>query len=259
MLKRLLDGQGMVKSVTVVGEGTYTFGYDALGRNNSLTYPDGHQRTQGYDPEGRLQSRCYVYTNGAPSRCYGATYDAAGNPETLTDPKGTDVLQYDSINRVTSSRRQVAGQADVLESYAYNAMGALSTNAPETTGNALDDQRSVLGGSGSAPSAVMNAVNGAIVTLDPAGQVTGLAGATLAYNKQNRLRSIKSGSSTETETYDALLRRASRVTSTSTEVYVYDGSTGANVLARLCGTGAVVDRFMYDGIDSPMPPEGRSC
>ena len=173
------DERGLVKTITIVGEGTYTFGYDAVGRNNSLTYPDGHERTQGYDPEGRLNSRCYTYGDAGTGPCYSATYDADGNPLTMTDPEGQDVFQYDNLNRVTSATRKVSGQPDVKESYGYNALGALITNAPETTGLSLSDQRPIIGGSGNAPSALMASINGATVTVDPAGRLTALQGSTL--------------------------------------------------------------------------------
>jgi len=69
-------------------EGTYQYGYDAVGRDTSLTYPDGHVRVQQYDHLGRLTSRCYNYGTSSLNRCYTAAYDAVGNPTTLTDPKG---------------------------------------------------------------------------------------------------------------------------------------------------------------------------
>ncbi|HEX2870959.1 MAG TPA: hypothetical protein VHP33_06880, partial [Polyangiaceae bacterium] len=45
---------------------------------------------------GRLTSRCYRYMDG-PERCYTATYDAANNPTTLTDPEMRRELSYDSL------------------------------------------------------------------------------------------------------------------------------------------------------------------
>jgi YD repeat-containing protein len=85
--------------------GTYTYGYDVRGRNNSLTYPDGHTRTQTYDDEGRINQRCYVYPQapgGPVQHCYEASYDNVGNPTTLTDPWGQDTVTYDSLDRITS-------------------------------------------------------------------------------------------------------------------------------------------------------------
>ncbi len=57
------DARGQVATRQVAG-GTYTYQYDVMGRSYVLTYPDGHTRTQLYDGEGRLTSRCYAYSNG---------------------------------------------------------------------------------------------------------------------------------------------------------------------------------------------------
>ena len=58
----------------------------------------------------------------------------------MTDPEGTDVIEYDALDRVVGVTRSMSGHADVVEQYAYNALGALKTNA----GVAIDDQRPVL-------------------------------------------------------------------------------------------------------------------
>jgi len=63
------DPRGLLSSIAIPGEGTYLFTYDVLERNETLTYPDGHQRVQMYDDEGRIVSRCYEYTGGIGSRC----------------------------------------------------------------------------------------------------------------------------------------------------------------------------------------------
>jgi RHS repeat-associated protein len=244
------DARGLLHTMTVAGgEGTYTFGYDTLGRNVSLTYPDGHERAQQYDAEGRMTSRCYQYSNGAKTRCYTATYDAVGNLMTMTDPEGTDTFQYDGLYRVTSTTRAVAGQSSVSESYGYNALGALSTNAPETTGLSLDDQRPRLGGTGTAPSAVMNAINGASVSVDPVGHVTHLEGATLAFTKRSLLKSVTASGTTESYLYDSAFRLFGRHFGASIEYYAYEG---ANRVARLNPDGTAIETYLYDGLDSPL-------
>ncbi len=248
------DARGQVQTLTIQGEGTYTFGYDAVGRNNTLVYPDGHERVQSYDHEGRLYSRCYNYPNdgGAANRCYTAQYDPVGNPTTMTDPEGSDVIAYDNLYRVTQVTRKTAGQADIVESYGYNPIGALLTNAPETTGIALNDQRVRIGGSGptdTAPSPVMASVNGGAVTVDPAGRVTSLNGWNLTFDKQGLLRSAAAGTSTETYYYDPQFRRYRRDFGGTTEYYVYEG---ANVVARLNASAQVQESYLYEGVDAPL-------
>ncbi len=92
------DARGLLASITITptsgpAEGTYTFDYDALGRNNRLTFPDGHERVQGYDLEGRITSRCYTYSDASKTRCYTADSDPVGNPTRMIDPEGTDVIE----------------------------------------------------------------------------------------------------------------------------------------------------------------------
>jgi hypothetical protein len=116
---------------------------------------------QGYDLRGNLVSRCYEYDNASLTRCYGATYDAVGNPTSLTDPEGTDVVAVDNLDRIASVTRQVSGQPDAVESYAHNAMGALSVNA----GAAMDHQRPALSGGALTDAAVPATWNGQPVVL----------------------------------------------------------------------------------------------
>src|SRR5204863_10122841 len=121
-----------------------TFEHDEVGRNKKLTYPDGHTRDQTYDRLGRLKSRCYVYSN--VTRCYTAEqYDAVGNPTELRDPDGSDVFEYDALDRLKKHTRGAE-----IDTYDYNALGAVKVNA----GAAMDDQRARLVGGGTADSAV---------------------------------------------------------------------------------------------------------
>ncbi len=261
------DARGLVRTLTVTPPGasqseTWTFDYDAAGRSAHVTYPDGHIRAQLYDSEGRLASRCYTY--GGTSYCYTATYDPAGNPSTMTDPYGgTDSYAYDALNRVTQVTRQVAGTTEHVESYSYNALGAVHTTFDPVAGAALtlDDQRPKLSGGGTAPAAMVNTFNSQPVTLDGGGRVTAINGATLAYELFARVTGTTSTSATTTTSelfaYDAYLRRTERThiettptTSTTTkEFYVYDGD---NIVAKVDGTGAAKDIYLYDGIDHPL-------
>jgi YD repeat-containing protein len=148
-----------------------------MGRNSHLSYPDGHVRTQAYDELGRLTSRCYAYA-GLTTRCYTAEYDAVGNPVAMTDPDGGDLFEYDALDRLTKVTREVGGVPVDVETYAYNALGALKLNA----GVPLDDQRPRLSGGGTADAAVPPALGGFPVTLDLGGRVTSLVDATLSWS-----------------------------------------------------------------------------
>ena len=209
------DARGLV-ATRVVASGTYTFQYDQLGRNNILTYPDGHQRVQQYDSEGRIISRCYNYTGGPASRCYGATYDPVGNPVQMTDPEGTDTISYDGLDRVA----QVSRSTGWMETYAYNALGALKVNAGVT----LDDQRQVLGGpSGqTADAAIPNTFNAQPVTIDAEGKITSLSATPLTYDFHGAVQTVAGSGQI---LYDGFMRAVtSQGTQRSTRT---TGTTGA--------------------------------
>ncbi len=220
-----------------------------LGRQARRRRAGGGASKQQYDNEGHITSRCYQYTNTALDRCYTAAFDPAGNPTTMTDPAGTDVIAYDALYRVKSVTRQVSGQPDVVETYNYNALGALNANAQSVTGFTLNDQRPMLSGSGTADSAIMAAVNGTSVTVDPAGHVTSLLGATITVDRQERIVGIASGTTTIGYGYDSYHRRVARSLGGVDEYYQYEG---ANLVARLDSTAAVEDTWLYDGVDDPL-------
>ena len=237
------DERGLVKTQTILGEGTYSYQYDEMGRNSLLEFPDGHVRRQQYDLLGRINQRCYEYANTTLNRCYGAEYDAEGNPVKLTDPEGEDRIEYDALDRIAKVTRVNNGVDGKVDTYAYNALGALKTNA----GIALDHQRPRLDGAGSADATVPNALNGQPITLDKGGRVTTLAGTGFTWGLQNHLVTV-----TETAPaapinikYDAYHRRVQRLQGSDQEVYVYEGNdriATINVSTRL-----PKETYLFDG------------
>ena len=228
--------------------GTFTYVHDAVGRNTLLTFPDGHRRVQVWDVLGRLTSRCYEYptTAGspgtAPTRCYAAQYDEVGNPTLLTDPERSCSITYDSLDRVTG----VTCSDGQNETYAYNALGALSVHA----GVAVDHQRARVSGGGTASAGLPATHAGQPVTLDAVGKVTSLQGMTLGWNRLGRLTSAAGGG---TYGHDAFLRR---VVDTNTPyglaMYLYEGP---NIVLQAHDSGDYNGwdlSFGYDGVDHPL-------
>ncbi len=248
--------------VDTTTEGTFSYdGYDAMGRNTHLVYPDGHIRRQTWDELGRLTSRCYDYAAG--TRCYTAQYDPAGNPIVLTDPERSCNIAYDDLDRITD----VSCDDGSDGGYTYNALGALSEDAGET----LEATRPRLDGSGTASSGVPATYGGQPVTLDPVGQVTSLQGTTLGWNGRGILVTATDGTTSDEYGYDAFLRRIARVrttgTTTAREYYIYDVPptdgylSASNTLPTANNITAVLDapgvagiqrRYLYDGVDQPL-------
>jgi len=159
--------------------------------------------------------------------------------------------------RLTKSTRVVANLADEIETYDYNTLGALKTNAGVT----LDDQRLKLVGGGTADAAVPNSYTNQPITLDPGGRVTSLFGNTLTYNKRGRLIGIthppvNNVTNTEYYGYDAEMRRIGRFgvvngvpSATDYELFVWDGP---NLVASIDRTNHVNESFLYESIDQPL-------
>jgi RHS repeat-associated protein len=244
------DSRGQMQTQVVSGEGTYAYGYDVMGRPSSLTYPDGHTRTQVYDDLGRITSRCYGYS-GPTTRCYTASYDAVGNPVTMSDPDGSDTFVYDALDRLSKVTR-VASGVTTVEDYAYNALGALKVNA----GVALNDQRPRLDGAGTADAAVPASVGGQPVVLDAGGRVTSLRGTTFTWTKDGTLREADDPIPAAPETYgvDARSRRYSRIVSgVAQEYYAYEGMDRVAVMGPGDGvTRTLIESYLFDGIDHPL-------
>ena len=247
------DTRGLVATRAVTFErvagvttlGTFSYQHDALGRNTLLTYPDGHTRTQVWDELGRLRSRCYgAYPGGGATRCYTADYDEVGNPTLLGDPERSCTIGYDSLDRVSS----VTCNDGNTETYAYNALGALSVHA----GVAVDHQRPRLAGGGSASAGLPATHGGQPVTVDAVGKVTALGSATLEWNRLGRLTKTTQGAITTEYGHDAHFRRVvQKRTGSPLELYLYEG---ANIAAVASGDGVagVQRRYLFDGVDHPV-------
>jgi RHS repeat-associated protein len=260
------DARGLLATQTDF-DGTYRYAYDELGRSKRLEFPDGDARVQIYDEVGRIISRCYEYADPSLSRCYGAQYDPVGNPVRLTDPEGSDVFQYDALDRLTKATRLDRNDLPILvEDYAFNALGALALHA----GAPVDHRRPRLDGAGLADAAVPATVDGVPVTLDVGGRVSALQGANLAWSKTGQLRHVDLPvpQNPVEFAFDAFDRRVSTQGPATIgliansisfpagqELYLYEGvhriAAVAPESARFTN-GVVLQSFLYDGVDHPL-------
>jgi RHS repeat-associated protein len=175
------------------------------------------------------------YTGSGPNRCYTAQYDATGNPIVLTDPERSCTVSYDDLDRVSS----VTCDDGSSESYAYNALGALSLNADVT----LDAQRPRLDGQGTAAAGLPATLAGQQVITDPVGRISGLAGETFTWNHLGRV-STGTGGFGEVG-YDSSQQRIFQ----RAEAFAYEGP---NVVAVANNGGTILTQYGYDGIDHPL-------
>ncbi|MBW3540935.1 MAG: hypothetical protein KY476_11745 [Planctomycetes bacterium] len=126
----------------------FTYAYDALGRNTSITDPLGNVETFAYDAAGQMTSstdqlsRTTTYAWDGVGRLTGVTdplsqttqyaYDAAGNLTSVTDPlSNVTSYQYDGLHRRTG----ITDAAGGITTFSYDAVGNL-TGLTDPVGNA---------------------------------------------------------------------------------------------------------------------------
>ena len=109
------DSANRLKTITSPA-GTFTYGYDNLGRRSSLLYPNQISAAYGYDDLQRLTSLNHQYQT-TPIATYSYSHDRVGNRKTKS---GTinETYQYDELYRLTE-----ADTAKGTEKYSYDKVG----------------------------------------------------------------------------------------------------------------------------------------
>ena len=137
------NSQGLPQTLTGSSPYVQSAGYDALGRVELLTLGNSRRVDNVYYPwttpngQGRLQQiKTGPADNPTQHQDLRYTYDAVGNVLTIKDYKvsggtQTQSFSYDALDRLTgaSASGGDAGQGQYSESYAYNAIGNLTSKA----------------------------------------------------------------------------------------------------------------------------------
>ncbi|MFF4085178.1 DUF6531 domain-containing protein [Streptomyces sp. NPDC001777] len=140
---------GQIETVTDKRGKVTTYGYDDSGNQTSVTWPDKSRLTRSFDAAGRVKSETdprgnvpgadptkytttYEYDDGgrltlttdAKGNTTHRTYDAAGNPATVTDAAGKITeFTYDTANRLTEMK-DPAGRVSKMT---YDVMGNVAS------------------------------------------------------------------------------------------------------------------------------------
>ena len=283
-LTRMIDGaaltdytydiQGrLTQKVQTVGTlvQTVSYGYDAIGRMSSLTYPSGKILTYGFDLQGRIASMSV----NAVNLVSGITYQPFGPAKSWTwsggpvhtrnfdldgrqtsypyTATGTVNLTYDLGNRVKSLTGARA------KTYAYdtldrlNAEGASQTVAYDANGNRTQFKNGAAISTYNNPttSNKLSSITGTgaeAYTYDLAGNTKTIAAKSLVYDGRNRLVSQTNGTVVTSFTYNALGQRLVKYTSPNARfVYGEDGgvASGYKLLGEYDNLGALITEHVY--------------
>ncbi len=258
------DAAGRPHTVVDGSGASVGYGYNSLGQESGITYPDGRQVARTYDANGRLAS--VSDWNGQTTQ-FG--YDGDGNNTSITYPDGTtDSVGVDAADRVTAVQTTAAGPpgaAAVLASFGY-------TNSP--TGQVVSTADSLVGntvsfGYDAADRLTTDSATGAGYSYDHANELTGLSdGSQLSYDPAGQLLASTPTTGTATSyTFDGVGDRTGSTDPTSA-TYAYDQNDSLTSVTNATGTwsytyngaGLRVDQtgtssahFVWDGLTDSLP------
>jgi RHS repeat-associated protein len=194
----------------LVSSATHT----ALDQPDSWTFGNGLTQDWSYTSPMQRLSTLKLGTGSPASRfdrSYG--YDPAGNVTGITDNRSaanSQVFGYDARDRLTCWKLNSAG---CTQSYAYDAIGNLTSKAGVTATYGATGS-----GSGSGPHQARN-VGGAAYAYDANGNLTSGGGRTATWTADNLPATVTSGGVTESYSYDADGERVRRTAGTGTTLY----------------------------------------
>ena len=282
------DPTGVVASetqpITDTSSITTSFGYDAQGNRTQYIDGNGHNWWTTYNswnlPESQIEPATTAFPNVSQGT-FTATYDAAGNLTTTSEPGGVQVANtYDSMGRLTGQSGTGAEAPTATRSFTYDHAGNMLTAATAAAGNTpatsetftYNDRGLPLIASGSAGSASLSynsdgqvtSVNDAAgttgYTYDSAGRLATLADpltgttATYSYNPLSQVSQISYGTGNNVRTfgYDNLHRLTSDVLKTSAGAtvasigYGYDANNNLTSKTTTGFAGSGSNTYNYD-------------
>lgn len=263
---RTFDAAGNVATSTDARGKRTTYSYDALNRVTKAAFADGTSTfwlydvgTNGigrlgkitdvtgstaysYDANGHVTQKKQVIGALTLTTSYG--YDSGGRLASVTYPSGKQVVYaYDTAGRVSGV---TANAQTLVKSVNYTPFGMVSG---WTAGNGAAYRRTI-DLDGRITGLALPASDNIALGYDVASRITGLtesglAARTFGYDALDRLTNYKSGTATQTYTYDADGNRASYVTNGTPPVsltYTIDKASN-----RLLGIGgSSTESFTYD-------------
>lgn len=252
------DAFGRLTSQTVP-QGAVSYLYDVASRRTRMTWPDSFYVTYDYDNLGRVtHAREYGASSGVGVLATYA-YDNLGRRTSVTYGNGMSrTYAVDDLGRLTGLKLDLSGtSADQVIGYVGGTGTAIEYNPASQITSLAKSNDSYAWGSHynfdrSYTSNGLNqytVIGGSAVGYDARGNLSSSGGVTYAYDGLNQLKSL-SGGMVANLYYDPAGRLYQLTTSTSTSLFVHDGSM---VIAEYNGSNALLRRFVPGpGVDEPV-------
>jgi RHS repeat-associated protein len=250
------DALNRLAVLTDPGSNIWTFGYDAINRLATMTMPNGITAAYAYDADSRLTNLVYQTSSNAVLQSFAYTYDADGNPISVQrEDNLSEIYKYDQLNQLTRvdyDSTTVTGPGSNWTTYAYDSVG---NRANMVQGNATNSVTTVYAYD-AADRLLTVASSNCVATLqwdnngNLTNQVVNGTNTLYSWDFENRLVTAiyQNGTSNTYSYYPSSSLRHTKIDSTGTSQYVYDGQ---NELQQLDGLGNLVAQYVYSlGIDS---------
>jgi len=198
-------------------QGTTNYSYDALGRQTSVSYPNGVTTLTSYDSRSRVTKIEHKDSNGNILQSFTYTLDNVGNRLKIAENTGTTTsYEYNSVNQLTKETiTNDPNQNNTITTYSYDKVGNLLTKTIDgvaTTYSYNDNDQLISQGS-------------VTFTYDENGNLISKEDRSYSYDAQNRLIRLATPTNTIEYTYDANNNRIAKTTNEGTTTYLIDTNT----------------------------------
>ena len=227
--------RNLLSSVTD-DKGTTNYTYDALGRQSTVTYPNGVVTTNTYNVKSQITNIEHKDSHGVVIQSFAYTLDNIGNKiKVVENTNRTTSYEYNNVNQLIKEIvTNDPNNNNTTTTFEYDLVGNLTTktiNGVETHYVYNDNDQLITEGT----STFAYDANGNLITKD---------NISYSYDAQDKLVKVQTPTDTTTYTYDANNNRIAQTINNQTTSYLVDTNTPyANVITQ--SKGGVKTSYTY--------------